>query len=202
MTHEPLSVCIVEDETRLRALLVREIVAMGHHATGFRSAEEAWPTLCDSACHAVIIDLNLPGEYGMDLFRRVRERRSDLAMIILTGFGTLESAVLALRLGAADYLTKPCSLAQIEAVLARVQQTQRKALPTLHIGGMCNGALSSATTNDGPCERTLEQLEREQILSAMQTLRGNKPEVARMLGISLRTLYNKLKTYRVQGFVE
>lgn len=200
MARDALHVCVVEDEARLRELLVRETAAMGYHAAGFGSAEEAWPALGAGECHVAIIDLNLPGEHGMELIRRLRARRSDLAIVILTGFGTLDSAVLALRLGAVDYLTKPCSLGQIETVLARVDQARlRTPAPA---GSRPAAAPGSAPLDRAPHAPTLEELEREHVLAAMHAHHGHKPAAARALGISLRTLYNKLSAYRSQGFIE
>src|SRR5262245_35626423 len=116
-----LSVCVVEDERRLRELLVREITAMGHFATGCRTAEDAWTELSSGRFRVLLLDLNLPGMSGMELFGRVRESELDVSVVILTGFGTLDSAVQALRWGADAYLMKPCKLAEIESVIASVQ---------------------------------------------------------------------------------
>lgn len=201
MTHDPLRVCVVEDETRLRELLVREIEAMGYSAAGHRSAEDAWPALQNDPFHAALIDLNLPGADGMELFQRLREARPDLAIVILTGFGTLDSAVKALRWGAVDYLTKPCNLSDIESVLARVESNRRQA----EIARLAEAQAGSDVPSVTPAPaagRTLEELEREQILSVLRSLDGNKPAAARALGISLRTLYNKLGAYRAQGLLD
>lgn len=198
----PLSVCVVEDEQRLRDLLVREISAMGHVVEGHRTAEDAWPALRAGRFRVVLLDLNLPGMSGMELFERVREAELDVAVVVLTGFGTLESAVQALRWEADDYLTKPCTLAEIEAVLARVDLHQQ----LLQIAAAPAATASPSTANADPpastaAGQTLEDLEREQILAALRQHAGNKTAAARGLGISLRTLYNKLGVYRLQGYL-
>jgi two-component system response regulator RegA len=200
MTRSPLSVCVVEDEPRFRDLLVREISAMGFGVRGFRSAEDAWPALERDGFDAAFIDLNLPGQDGMGLFQRIHDDRPNMAVVILTGFGTLATAVQALRWGALDYLTKPCNLDQIEGVLARVEQNRRKA-------GVAREARITIDVEEGEnahaaAERTLEAAERELILTTLGKYGGRKADAARSLGISLRTLYNKLHTYRLQGFVE
>jgi DNA-binding NtrC family response regulator len=201
VTRVPLRVCVVEDETRLRELLVRELEAMGFSAAGYRSAEDAWPALLGDPFHAALIDLNLPGEDGMGLFQRLREARPDVAIVILTGFGTLDSAVKALRWGAVDYLTKPCNLSDIESVLARVEASRRDA--EIARRAEAHGAEAPPSPKPAPAAgRTLEELEREQILSVLRSLDGNKPAAAQALGISLRTLYNKLGAYRAQGLLD
>ncbi len=208
-TENRLAVCIVEDEPRLRELLVREIRAMGHDAVGFRTAEDAWPSLESGDHHAAILDLNLPGDDGMTLFRRLREGKHRVAVVVLTGFAALDSAVQALRLGADDYLTKPCSLADIDAVLSRIAQRRRRPPTTIGTDPSRTARVADRTASDstgaGPAAstgQTLEDLERRQILATLQRCGGNKAATARELGISLRTLYYKLSAYRAQGFIE
>lgn len=203
MTPSPMRVCVIDDEMRLRELLVREIAAMGFTAMGFRSAEEAWPPLERGEFDALLVDLNLPGISGMELFQRVHAARPETAVVILTGFGSLDTAVQALRWGATDYLTKPCSLDQIETVLLRIDRSRREA----HLakkGEAVSGHREEreAAASSPAAPRRLEDIEREQILAAMQEHGGHKPRVAEALGISLRTLYNKLNAYRAQGRIK
>lgn len=196
MTSQPLRVCIVEDVGRLRELLQREISAMGFSAVAFRTAADAWPALARGDFHVVILDLNLPGEDGMSLFQRLHDHDADLAVVVLTGFGTLESAVQALRWGAADYLTKPCSLDQIEAVLTRIDRRRRAHAAKI----AAPDPTPPAPTSDPPAaDVTLADLEREQIVGTLARFDGDKRRAARALGISLRTLYNRLHAYRTQG---
>lgn len=203
-----LRVGVVEDESRLRELLVREIKAMGYFVEGFPTAELAWPHICDGL-DAVILDLNLPGMSGMELFRRIRSEECDIAVVILTGFGAFESAVESIRWKAEDYLTKPCSLADIDRALSRVLARKHDSDRRLAIQQI---DLTSPETQV-PCEdetlphllkskgSTLADMERQRILDAMERHGGNKPAVATELGISLRTLYNRLNAYRHQGIV-
>ncbi|MFN3487078.1 MAG: sigma-54-dependent transcriptional regulator, partial [Planctomycetota bacterium] len=72
-----------------------------------------------------LVDLLMPGMDGMTLLRRIRELRPDVAVVILTGHGTVETAVEAMKAGAADYLLKPCSLAEVEARIAQAVERRR-----------------------------------------------------------------------------
>ncbi len=203
-----LRVGVVEDESRLRDLLVREITAMGYWGEGFPTAELAWPRICEGL-DAVILDLNLPGMSGMELFRRIRSEDRDIAVVILTGFGAFESAVESIRWKAEDYLTKPCSLADIDRALSRV--LARKQNRDRHLSIQQIDFADSEPQK--PCEdqtvphflqskgATLADMEQQRILDAMERHGGNKPAVAAELGISLRTLYNRLNAYRHQGIV-
>ncbi len=69
--HDLLQVCVVEDEARLRTLLVREITAMGHACVGCCSAEEAWPRV-QGDLDVILLDINLPGMSGFDMLTRIR----------------------------------------------------------------------------------------------------------------------------------
>jgi len=187
-------VLIVEDQTRYRDLLVREIIDMGFSAEGAASAEEAWPLLQTDRFDLVLLDLNLPGMPGLELFERIRGR--DVAVVILTAYGEMDSAVQALRLGAEDYLTKPCSLGDIEKVICRVYQSWLEE-NRQEVGETPEGQPADASTGgDEPDGLTLRELERDHILKMLEANEGDKPATARQLGISLRTLYYKLDSYR------
>lgn len=204
-----LRVGIVEDEARLRDLLVREITAMGHMASGFSTAEQAWLRICEGL-DAVILDLNLPGMSGMELFRRIRSESCNTAVIILTGFGAFDSAVQSIRWKAEDYLTKPCSLAEIDRALARVLVRKQENEQLRTVQSAAEDSFGTLTTEEDAMPRlransdgnTLADMERQRIFDAMQKYAGNKPAVAAELGISLRTLYNRLNSYRHQGYLK
>ncbi|HRX84253.1 MAG TPA: response regulator [Phycisphaerae bacterium] len=202
-----LRVCIVEDEARLRELLVREVAAMGHTSIGCPSAEQAWPEV-EAGVDVVLLDLNLPGMSGMDMLTRIRAEQLDVAVVILTGFGGFETAVESLRNRAEDYLTKPCSLADIDRVLARVLERKRTAereqafAESARRVAEAEPAIRLPVDVDGErSARTVEEVERDHILAVLHAHDMDKPAAAAELGISLRTLYNKIHAYRQQGFI-
>src|SRR5947209_7225156 len=112
-------VLLVEDEPRLREMLLRAILEMGFEAIGTGTGEMALRVLEKQTFDTIIIDLNLPGMGGMDLLERVHERWPALQAVILTGFGDLEAAKKAIHLDVVDFLTKPCSLSELETALGR-----------------------------------------------------------------------------------
>lgn len=122
-------VLVVDDEELIRQLLTRlcrgagyQVVAAGDGAEALRALEEGFFNVC-------IVDLLLPGVDGMAVLRRAKELHPECEVIILTGFGALESAVEALRLGAYDYLEKPAAnLAElIPITVSRALERQRLA---------------------------------------------------------------------------
>lgn len=200
-----LSVCVVEDEKRLRDLLVREVAAMGHCSTGYSTAEEAWEHISAGA-DVVLLDLNLPGMSGMELLARIRTQHLDVAVVILTGFGGFESAVQSLRWKVEDYLTKPCSLADIDRVLANVLARKRESQRVQAVERTARLETTaprqrSEVPSAMAAPQTVEELEREHILAVLAAHHNDKRSAAEALGISLRTLYYKLNAYRHQGFI-
>src|SRR5438445_6719836 len=117
----PLRVLIVEDESRLRDMLVRAVTDMGFAASGAASAEAALRHLAEKPADIAILDLNLPGLNGMELFARLRKQHADVQVIVLTGFGDLEAAKQAIHFDAVDFLTKPCALGDLEVSLDRAR---------------------------------------------------------------------------------
>lgn len=191
-------VLIVEDEQRLRDLLVDVLPGMGYEPTGVRTAEQAFHHLDDqpdAQPHVVMLDLNLPVMHGLDFLAKLRERAThrDTPVVIMTGFGDLESAQRAIRHGVTDFLTKPCHLGEIEAALGRA----RHRLIELAGGSPMAESTPAATDADADeaAAMTIADLERRAILDALRRHAGNRSAAAAELGISRRTLYNKLAEY-------
>lgn len=178
---------VVEDEPRLRDVLVSGIREMGFSARGARSAEEALRLFCQAPDDILIVDLNLPGMDGMEFFEIIRGRWPGTSVIIVTGNGSLLAAQRAIRLNVVDFLTKPVSLGDLERALNLAWQ---KHIP-----------LESLTPTESPdleraSQKTLDEIEREQIYAALERNKGSRSATAAELGISVRTLYYKLATYQ------
>lgn len=99
-----------------------ELPRMGHEATVCPDGRTAMAALERTAYDCVVVDLDMPGLGGLEVIRRVREVSPDTEAVIVTGKSSLETAVDAVRQGVCDYLTKPCKLAEIQAVLERVRR--------------------------------------------------------------------------------
>ncbi|MDB5324432.1 MAG: two component transcriptional regulator, winged helix family, partial [Phycisphaerales bacterium] len=91
-------VLIVEDEARVRNMLEQALKTMGYATTLAGSAEAAGKILAGRAFDILMLDLNLPGMNGIEFLERSRRQHPDLAVIILTGFGDLDSARRAIHL--------------------------------------------------------------------------------------------------------
>jgi DNA-binding NtrC family response regulator len=114
VSEQPISILIVEDDADFRDLSARWMRRKGHKVDAAASGAEAL-RLCEQHDYEVgIFDMNMPGMSGIELLHQVRQNQINLEVIILTGQGTIESAVQAMKLGAGDYLTKPCPLGDLE----------------------------------------------------------------------------------------
>ncbi len=128
MNDTPLNLLFVEDEDDFRDSCVRWMSRKGHKVTAASSGAEAM-SLCEAQNFDVaVFDMNMPGMSGLELLQRVRQEKLEIEIIILTGQGTIESAVSAMKMGACDFLTKPCSLGDLEhhCFLARERGLLRK----------------------------------------------------------------------------
>ena len=114
---------IAEDEANLRLVLQKELQRLGYRVHVAPDGEAALRKLEESNVDVLLCDINMPRMDGMELLRRVHERPNPPEVIMLTGQGTIETAVQAMRIGAYDYLTKPYSINELDV---RVRQAAEK----------------------------------------------------------------------------
>src|SRR6266849_10015965 len=107
-----------DDEVFLRPLY-RTLELRGYEVLPVPSAEEALDALKSEDVDLVLTDRRLAGMDGVELVRQIKAEHPDLAVVVMTAYGTIESAVEAMRLGAEDYLVKPFETAELLMVLRR-----------------------------------------------------------------------------------
>jgi two-component system, sensor histidine kinase and response regulator len=110
---------VVDDEVSHMRALCDTLGFEGYRVTGFASPIEALHALSESECDLLLTDLMMPGMDGIELIQAARAVHPDIAGIIMTGHGTIDTAVAALQTGALDYVLKPFRLNVILPVLAR-----------------------------------------------------------------------------------
>ena len=118
----PMRILFADDEPALQELMRIELPRLGQEATVCPDGRTALAALDRTAYDCVIVDLDMPGVGGLEVIARVRETSPDTETVIITGKSSVESAVTAVRQGVFDYLTKPCKLVDIQAVLERVRK--------------------------------------------------------------------------------
>lgn len=117
---QKLRVLFVDDETPIREIMKIELPRMGHEVTLCEDGAAALRALEKQTFDAALVDLKMPGMSGWDVIEHIKKVSPETEVVISTGNGDLEAAIQALRLGAYDFLTKPCKLFEISAVLKRI----------------------------------------------------------------------------------
>jgi two-component system response regulator AtoC len=115
---------LVEDDEVFLRPLHRTLELKGYDVLPVQSAEHALDTLKSEEFDVVLTDRRLPGMDGVELVRQVKAEHPDLAVVVMTAYGTIESAVEAMRLGAEDYLVKPFEVAELFLVIRRAIEFQ------------------------------------------------------------------------------
>ena len=116
----PMNILIVDDEQSIRETCATVSEQCGMKAFGVATAEEALEVLEHSAIDIVLTDLKLQQSNGVELLKQVHDLHPEVAVVVLTQYGTIESAVEVTRLGAVDYVTKPFRIEELRSRLERV----------------------------------------------------------------------------------
>jgi two-component system, NtrC family, response regulator AtoC len=120
-----IRVMVVDDDAVLRKLLSDQIARMGFDSAPAASGEEALDALSKSDFDVVLLDIRMPGLSGLDALREIRKLEDSPEVIMLTADTSLGTGLEAMRLGAYDYLTKPATLDEIEAVVRKADEKRR-----------------------------------------------------------------------------
>ena len=115
-----LKILFADDEPALQELMSLELPRMGHEVTVCPDGATACAAREKNTYDCIIVDLDMPGMNGIQVISRCKELSPDTDAVVLTGKSSFETAVQALRHGAVDYLTKPCKLVDLKALLHRV----------------------------------------------------------------------------------
>ena len=123
MGHETTKVLVVDDDMRLRSLLERYLVEQGFIVRTAGNSEQMDRLLERENFHLMVLDLMLPGEDGLSICQRLRQKENEIPIVMLTAKGDEVDRIIGLELGADDYIPKPFNprelLARIKAILRR-----------------------------------------------------------------------------------
>lgn len=117
-------ILVVDDEAFIRENLERILEEDGYHPYSTDNGDDAVKEVSEADVDLVLLDLNLGAESGLDVLRAMREVDPDVLVIIITGYGTVESAVEALKMGAYDYIKKPFKADAIRLIVRLALETQ------------------------------------------------------------------------------
>ena len=210
-TH--LNIAVVEDNDDLRETIVEVLAALGHRVLGLSCAEHLGDAGAQSQIDLLVVDLNLPGEDGVSLSRRLRRTQPGLRILMMTARDTVHDKVAGYEAGADIYLTKPVSIEELSAAVRslglRLQTDQTlqdsEVLLQVQIAGLrAQGPLGSIELN--PVEVALltalarapgQRLAYWQLFEVMNP-RGDAASLAN-LAVRMTRLRKKLSDVGVNG---
>lgn len=169
---------IVDDDERLRERLATAFAARGLHVLTASDHPSGIDLARTHVVDRAVIDLRMPGPNGLAVIEDLLRLQPNMQIVVVTGYGSIATAVEAMRLGARDYLTKPAHADQILAAF---------------------DGESEASPADVDFEvPSLAKVEREHIERVLQECNGNISKAARLLGMHRRTLQYKLAKFPVR----
>jgi len=171
------SVLIVDDDPIFRQRLGRAFVDRGYDVRTAADVEEALARARDDSPEIAIVDLRMPGQSGLELIPELHRIDPATKIVVLTGYGSIATAVEAMRLGATNYLPKPADADDVLAAVARGEAPPLQPPPSEH------------------SVPSLARAEWEHINRVLSDCGGNISEAARRLGIHRRSLQRKLQKF-------
>lgn len=171
MSAENRTLLVVDDDAPFRERLVRAMRDRGYDASGVPDHASAIHAARVDSPELALVDLRLPGESGLAVVRDLKGLDPSTVVVVLTGYGSIATAVESIKLGAASYLTKPADADQIVAAFDGTQPGDEAEVPSL------------------------ARVEWEHIQRVLADCGGNVSQAARMLGIHRRSLQRKLSKY-------
>jgi DNA-binding NtrC family response regulator len=112
-------ILVVDDDLQTRELIANALLEQGHTVTRAKSAEEALELLKNKGFHLVVTDVRMPGKSGMEVLAYVKENIPGTPVIVTTGYGSVDQAVLAMRQGAYDFQEKPINIEHLNHTIIR-----------------------------------------------------------------------------------
>jgi two-component system response regulator RegA len=162
---------VVDDDDAFRGRLVRALAARGFAAAGAANYDEALELARRETPECALVDLKLPGRSGLEVLRDIKALDATTVVVVLTGYGSIATAVESVKLGARTYLTKPVDADQIVAAFAGEDAEREQPQPAV---------------------QPLARVEWEHIQRVLADCDGNISQAARLLGIHRRSLQRKL----------
>lgn len=119
MVNKETRILIVDDDPEFADSLAEHLSGLGHSVKVAYDGQDGLDGFRAGAFHIVLTDLQMPGMDGMALLREIKRLDNRCVVVLITGFGTVKSAVKAIKEGAYDFITKPVKLDEVEVVVNR-----------------------------------------------------------------------------------
>lgn len=176
------SILLIDDDDVFRERLAKAFAKRGFEVHQAGTLEAALVLARAEVPELALVDMRLPGASGLDVVKALHELDPATNIVVLTGYGSIATALDAVRLGATHYLTKPVDIGEILAAFARREHPTEP---------------SSTLPSDAEVP-SLARVEWEHIHRVLSDCQGNISHAARLLGLHRRSLQRKLSKYPVQ----
>jgi len=170
------SILIVDDEATLRERLAKAFRSRGYETLTAADCDEAIAVAREAAPEMAVVDLRMPGRSGLELIRELKAIDEETKVVVLTGYGSIATAIDAMKLGAVYYLPKPADADDILAAFARGDAPPLELSPDFDVP-------------------SLERVKWEHINIVLTDCGGNVSEAARRLKMHRRSLQRILQKY-------
>jgi two-component system response regulator RegA len=175
------SVLLVDDDERLRSRMARAFEQRGYEAQQADGYDGAVAVAELESTEYAVVDLRMPGKSGLELVRELHRIDPATKIVVLTGYGSIATALEAVRLGATHYLTKPADVDEVIAAFGRSDTpTDPEAAPA---------------ESEAPETPSLARVEWEHIQRVLTDCGGNITKASERLGIHRRSLQRKLSKF-------
>ncbi|KPK54967.1 MAG: chemotaxis protein CheY [Myxococcales bacterium SG8_38_1] len=180
-TNPKPSVLLVDDDARLRSRMARAFEERGYEAQQADGYDAALAIAAEESTEFAVVDLRMPGKSGLEVVRELHRVDPATKIVVLTGYGSIATALEAMRLGATHYLTKPADVDEVIASFDRDNAEPAKDL--------------EAAEGTEPETPSLARVEWEHIQRVLTDCDGNITKAAERLGIHRRSLQRKLAKF-------
>jgi two-component system response regulator RegA len=171
------SILLVDDDDRFRSRMAQAFEERGYEVQQAESYDTALAIATDESTELAAVDLRMPGKSGLELVRELHRIDPSTCIVVLTGYGSIATALEAVRLGATHYLTKPADADELIAAFDRAEN---------------NDPAREAVAGETP---SLARVEWEHIQRVLTDCGGNVTKAAEKLGIHRRSLQRKLSKF-------
>ncbi|KPK17169.1 MAG: chemotaxis protein CheY [Myxococcales bacterium SG8_38] len=174
------SILLVDDDARFRSRMARAFEERGYEVQQADGYDAAMRTAASDSTEYAVVDLRMPGKSGLEVVRELHHIDPSTKIVVLTGYGSIATALEAVRLGATHYLTKP---ADVDEVIAAFERTPGPEVP------------DAIRQGEAPQTPSLARVEWEHIQRVLTDCDGNITKAAERLGIHRRSLQRKLSKF-------
>ncbi|MBI5188077.1 MAG: response regulator [Nitrospirae bacterium] len=203
MENSKGKILIVEDEKGMRDVLQILLEGEDYTVMATSGGEDGLSCINNDTFDLVITDIKMPRVDGFEILKKVKEVSPDTLVIMITAFGTTESAIEAMKLGAYDYIHKPFEIDEIRLIVKKAIEKKklREELTMLKKQiKTSEETMSIPELQDEGIDlnRIIETIEKNYLLKAIEKTGGVKTEAARLLNLSFRSFRHRLQKYGIK----